>query len=244
MTEMSPRQVVMIAFSYLVVLLAAALLLDSPLIATGPTSNLRRVLADLGPVEWGQWAMYGLSAIMAASLYGRLAGKQRAPRAQRFWLLMSLFFIWCLIEDAGNQRWVLGGYVRVLLGGRSHDWTSVVYMTALGAFGALTLWRYREVAWEVKESRAYLLTGLGLFALAAGLGEVMLRFITLVFNPPYSLIHTPLILGLDLDYLEEIMEFSAAAFMMTAFYAHWLAAFSPSFRRRASAGERGRTPPP
>ncbi len=243
MRKLSPRQIVLIAFSYLIALLAAALLLDSPLIATGPTSNLRRVLADLGPVEWGQWTMYGLSAIMAASLYGRLAGKQRAPRAQRFWLLMALFFIWCLIEDAGNQRWVLGGYVRVLFGGRSHDWTSVVYMTALGAFGALTLWRYRDVVWGVRASRSYLVTGLALFALSAGLAEVTLRFVTLVFNPPYSLIHTPLILGMDLDYLEEILEFSGAAFMMTAFYAHWLAAFSPSFRRKLSVEERDRARP-
>lgn len=240
MEKVSPRNVILLASLYLGTLMIGSLILDSSLIPTGPNSNLVRALADLGPVEWGQWIMYGASAFLAAALYGRLTQGQRGTRARRFWFLMGVFFIWCLIEDAGNHRWTLGGYVRLVLDGSTHDWTSVVYMATLGLFGGITLWTHRDIAWRVVESRPFLVAGLVFFGLGAGVAEITLRTATLIFQPEHSLIHTPLILGLDLDHLEEILEYWGAAFMLASFTAHWAAGGLDKASRKSPGKKRPR----
>lgn len=62
--------------------------------------------------EMFQWVFIGLSSLYASAQYGKT--KNDDPYA-KFWLLISLGLMLMLIEDAGNIRHQINGYVQIII---------------------------------------------------------------------------------------------------------------------------------
>lgn len=123
------------------------------------------------PVEWSQWIILILAIAAAAYLAGRLAAEDRAG-ASRFFFLLAIGLGLMLIEDAGDVRHTISGYVSAMIGyeifGLHHAVvTHVPYFAALAALPVYAVLRYGRYPWKSVQTRFYLGGGVLLYAVAA-----------------------------------------------------------------------------
>ncbi len=119
-----------------------------------------------GPVEIGQWALMSLVVVTS----GRIAGifEERGDRSGKIlWLLIAATFAMMVIEDAGDPRHIQGRYFVQFFGINRN-------LVEAGFFGVMTFpiifgfLRYWKKAFQVVESRLYLILGGLFYATAAG----------------------------------------------------------------------------
>ena len=119
-----------------------------------------------GPVEIGQWALMSLVVVTS----GRISGifEERGDREGKIlWLLIAATFAMMVIEDAGDPRHIQGRYFVQFFGINRN-------LVEAGFFGVMTFpiifgfLRYWKKAFQVVESRLYLILGGLFYATAAG----------------------------------------------------------------------------
>lgn len=156
-----------------------------------------------------------------------------------------------LIEEAGDIRHAISGYVYRLFGSEVFGLhyrvvSDVPYFAALAAVPLYAVLGYGRYAWELVKIRFYLVSGVGLHALAAmsggvrTLGDLYIRFGALVdgalfgnrFPVPERMTQARAHFLLVDGVLEESVELLAAAMMLPA-----ILAFRGDVNRRRETGE-------
>ncbi len=130
-----------------------------------------RLLFNDYPVEWSAWFVLAFATVSAAFLAGMLRMLERPGAAKFFfWLAVGLGLM--LIEDAGDIRHTISGEVQrvagdEVLGIHYRVFSDSIYFTLLAAAPVYAVLRYGKYAWQSVRSRWYLLSGVGLYAVAA-----------------------------------------------------------------------------
>ena len=151
----------------------ALLVIDVDVFGLGlrPPMPLWVQLFNNGPVEWLQWFLLAATVFAAAYLASRL-WSLHASHAARFFTLLSIGAALMLIEDAGDIRHDLSGYVIGMAGRRVAGlpinlFAEVPYFAALAAVPIYAVIRYGSAPWKVEGARPYLVGAYGLYGLAA-----------------------------------------------------------------------------
>lgn len=200
-----------------------------------------QMFQDRGVAEFLQWGLLGWFIILAATLRGRAAQHDRDRG--RFWLLIAVFGLLMLLEDAGGVRDTLTHWGDVFLPGEgSGRLTIFLWFGAIAAVLGGAVFRYgRDVVSETPV-RAYGLAGSVLFAIAA-VGEAAEHVLGWMGPVGWWLVNDVLgatyIVQLpqhDMDYLvylftdfavEEPLELLGIAFLVAAVLAHVRAVRTP-----------------
>jgi len=176
-----------------------------------------------GPVEWVQWIFISLTCLGAAVLCGSFWEKGE-KRGQLFWGLIAITFILMLIEDAGDPRHVLANYGYELFGMKRRN-IEGVYFALMASPLLYAFLRFREVIFNIPQTRLYIVVGGVLYAVAAtasvfreygdfyvNLGERLSQEVTGGVIPPFFL----------MDFvLEESLELFSAATIFAGVRIYW-----------------------
>jgi hypothetical protein len=125
-----------------------------------------------GAAEIFQWLFLAISVLMAAFVSGRI--KPGNKNLIKFWGLMSLAFVFMILEDAGDLRHTFMSYIQVIFDEPDQGWggTSfeLLYFAFLGGLPLYALMRYgwKELA-DFGRTRIYVITGFVFYFLASSL---------------------------------------------------------------------------
>ncbi len=216
----------------------------------GMNSPMWRHLFNNRPIEWTQWLILACAVVAAAYLAGRLHSETHAM-VSRFFLLLAIGLGLMLIEEAGDIRHAISGYVYRLFGSEVFGLhyrvvSDVPYFAALAAVPLYAVLGYGRYVWESVKIRFYLVSGVGLYALAAmssgfrTLGDLYIGLGAFVdgalfanrFPVPEGMTQTRAHFFLVDSVLEESVELLAAAMMLAA-----ILAFASDVRSRPERGE-------
>lgn len=118
-----------------------------------------------GPIEWLQWLFLSLTCLTGAVLCG-IYWERGEMEKRNFWGLLSLTFLFMLIEDAGDPRHVLADYGASLLGISKTNIEGAVFAIIILPLAAAMI-RYWRIIYYAVQFRIYFFAGAGIFALAA-----------------------------------------------------------------------------
>ncbi len=124
-----------------------------------------------GVAENLQWLFLGATAVISAFIAGSMYNRERIVFC--FWIVMAVAFTLMLIEDAGNPRHTLRGYVQAVFSeterGMIGTMAEGIYFTILAAIPVYAFWHYRKPVMADRRSAGYLLTGFIGYGSAAAL---------------------------------------------------------------------------
>jgi hypothetical protein len=172
--RVQPRTLLLVIGTWIAVAWAAVLLVD--IINVGGIGDhlyrpVWRHLFNGRPVEWTQWFILVFLVVAAGYVAGRLSALgERGPAA--FFGLIGLGAGFMLIEDAGDIRHTISGYVQrhigeEVLGLHYQVASDVPYFGLLALIPLYAVLRYGQYPWRVRQVRPYLVAGVGLYAVAA-----------------------------------------------------------------------------
>lgn len=129
-------------------------------------------------VELFQWFFLGASALLAMYFVGRMHDKNK-PMA-RFWLLLAITFGLMLLEDTGDVRHVIMGYVQALFDepdqGVAGTITELLYFGALAAIPTYAIIKYWNPLKDYARTKSYILIGFVAYAIAQFLSFIGTAF--------------------------------------------------------------------
>ncbi len=172
LTRLSPKTLLLAVFLWLLFAWLAFLAVDIfELVDLGIRRPLWVFLFNDRPIEWTQWFVFVFAIVTASYLSGRLDAENK-KKAARFFLLFAIGLGLMLIEDAGDIRHVLSADMKRLTGpmvwGVSQRVISdVPYFALLAVVPLYAVFRYGRYVWQSVRSRAYLVFGIILYAIAA-----------------------------------------------------------------------------
>lgn len=176
-----------------------------------------------GPIEWVQWIFLSLTFLSGAVLCG-IYWERDKKNERNFWGLLSLTFLFMLIEDAGDPRHVLADYGYTLFDISRRNIEGAVFLLIVLPLGYAVL-RYWRVIFYSVQTRVYFFLGAGFYGLAAlcslfrekeafyvNVGERLSAAITGSTIPGFFL----------MDFvLEESLELMAAAVFFSGVLVYW-----------------------
>jgi hypothetical protein len=172
--RVQPRTLLLVVGAWLAVAWAVVLLVD--IINVGGIGDhlyrpMWRHLFNSRPVEWTQWFILAFFVVAAGYVAGRLSAVGERGSAA-FFGLIGLGAGFMLIEDAGDIRHSISGYVQrhigdEVLGLPYRTASDVPYFALLALIPVYAVLRYGRHPWHVRQVRPYLVAGVGLYAVAA-----------------------------------------------------------------------------
>lgn len=124
-----------------------------------------------GVAEIIQWSSLGIAAILAAYNAGRMQFINK--KLSSFWAIMSVGLLFMLIEDAGDVRHTLMGYIQAIFDepdqGVMGSLTEITYFGILGSIPLYALIRYWHEIKKFTRTKIYLLIGFLTYAIAASI---------------------------------------------------------------------------
>lgn len=266
-----PRLVVSAALFVLVVSWLAIYVIDGaalfgrpPVIGATPI-YLWQMLFPNGPIEWLQWTALAAGAVMSTYLGGRLREQEPAGDGWRFWTLFGVGLAILLLEDAGDMRHILVAWTTNAVGANlgplpTRYAVELPYLLGMVAVLAYAVLRYGGVVFRLKQTRPYLVAGLGLYAMAAishvPVGDFKERAGALMNSVmaggqmaiPEDRDLTSLHTALSDGPIEESLEFAAVACLLAMVLAFWAHRFPRTARREQehrleAAGDEPTAPP-
>ena len=170
--RMRPAVVVSNVTVVVAVAMLAVVLVDVYAVPVRPEWPLWTGLFNDRFIEWLQWFLLAATAITAGFVAGCLH-QANSDRVAAFLWLLTLGTGLLLIEDAGDVRHTLIPMLDLLTPERAMGVTTstlltLAYFALLASPMILALIRHFPDVWSFSAARAYLLTGYGAYALAAG----------------------------------------------------------------------------
>lgn len=121
-----------------------------------------------GIAEIMQWSFLGISAITAAFCAGKMHSINK--NLFKFWAIISVAFIFMMLEDAGDIRHTIMGYVQWIFDeadqGIMGTLTELIYFAILGGLPLYALIRYWKDIKIFTRTKLYFLIGFFFYALA------------------------------------------------------------------------------
>lgn len=144
---------------------------DDPTMTDPPAPFYYVWFCEGSPVEWLQWVSLGSLIIVGVKLASQV--QNLSKKLATFWMLIAITALLLLLEDAGNPRHRLTGFLGifhpVLPSGfpLSTAFELFVYFPLLAALPVYALYRYYDAIAEYKIVKSYLWIGFGFYAIAA-----------------------------------------------------------------------------
>lgn len=124
--------------------------------------------------ELVQWFFLASSALLSVYTAGRIGRENK--EISRFLIIMAIAFLLMLLEDAGDIRHTLMGYVQAIFKETEQGWmgtlTELLYFGVLAGVPLYGLIKYWKNLKEFLAVRKYLLTGFIAYALAGGMSFI------------------------------------------------------------------------
>lgn len=124
-----------------------------------------------GIAEIMQWSFLASSSVIAAFCAGKMHSINK--NFFKFWAIISVAFMFMMLEDAGDIRHTLMGYVQWIFGeadqGIMGTLTELIYFAILGGLPLYALIRYWKDIRIFTRTKVYFLIGFFFYATAASL---------------------------------------------------------------------------
>lgn len=119
-----------------------------------------------------QWYVLGITFMIYAINAG-IALERKSKEVYTFWLIMSVGLLLMLVEDAGDVRHAIRNKID---GGGSYGILSSIfelfYFSVIGFILIYAFLKYRNVFWEIRDVRKYLIIGYLLYAFGVSLSFI------------------------------------------------------------------------
>ena len=150
------------------------LILDNSSRLDGAPSPFFHVWFQNGSVvEWVQWACLATTAGMGLWMAGRLIEHKQYADLRYFWLLLGAGALLLLIEDTGDPRHAMEGFLSLLYPVLPAGFPIkpafelLIYFPLLAALPVFALYRYYHNVKDIPYVARYLWIGFGFYAIAA-----------------------------------------------------------------------------
>jgi hypothetical protein len=143
-----------------------------------------------GLAEIIQWSMLGFSSILASFAAAKIHLKNN--NLFKFWAIMSVAFLLMMLEDAGNIRHTMMGYIQWIFNepdqGVAGTLAEFLYFAVLGGLPLYALIRYWKDVKVFARTKIYLLIGFVFYASAASLSFIGTAFEGILHKNIYTIL--------------------------------------------------------